>query len=97
MNLPADSLRFLQPLNRLARPSSAATAESRPPTVHCYAFSKAETPREQLQEARELLREALGWRPEVAVRTVRSVAPGKLMLCYTFGLAQGGGGGGGGE
>jgi len=90
LNLPADSVRFLSPLRALRDVAGR-------PRVHCYSFSKLPAADEQLDEARGRVAEALGFLPEgLAVRSVRSVAPGKEMLCYSFSLgrdanAEGGG------
>ena len=83
MNLPADSLRFLEPL-RLLKAAAEGVAER--PCVHCYCFSRCASAAEQREEAEARLEEALGWVPEVSVRTVRTVAPRKEMLCYSFEL-----------
>lgn len=92
MNLPADSLRFLaalEPLRDWLRARAHAGDRVLPPVVHCYSFSTTEegSPA-QLQEARKRVAEQLaGEQPTMlTVRTVRSVAPGKNMLCYEFPL-----------
>lgn len=80
LNLPADSLRFLPAL----RPLQDIGGN---PEIHCYSFSKAEDLGTQTSEARERISTALGYMPlRLNVRQVRSVAPGKEMLCYTFSL-----------
>lgn len=80
MNFPSGAVEFCSALNQLRSSSSPH------PNVLCYSFSKQESAEEQLREARETLREALGWVPDVKVRRVRDVAPGKTMVCYSFPL-----------
>ena len=59
------------------------------PTVHCYSFSKLDSAAEQLEEATDRVADELGWAPhQLEVRNMRSVAPGKYMLCYTFRLRR---------
>ena len=90
LNLPADAIRFLeglQPLSALlgAHPTLAA------PRVHCYSFSKLDDPEQQLLEAQGRVAESLGLASPPAgltVRSVRSVAPGKEMLCVEFMLPR---------
>ena len=92
LNLPADSVTFLPALTALGcvlgqhhQQLDEAQPMLVPPTVHCYAFSNMGAPQEQLVEARERLILALGRIPlELSVRNIRSVAPGKDMLCYEF-------------
>lgn len=82
LNLPSDSLRFLAVLRTLRDVPGAN------PMVHCYSFSKLEGSDAQLREAQERVAAELGYAPaQLAVRDVRSVAPGKLYLCYSFRLA----------
>ena len=92
MNLPGDAVSYLDALRGLAAVGGKAAA---PPLVHCYTFSRSATPEERLAEARERVGEALSLAPGAAsslgltARTVRSVAPGKDMLCYEFELPTG--------
>ena len=53
--------------------------------AHCYSFSYLETDDERYAEAAALVSSALQREPErLSVREVRSVAPSKAMLLYTF-------------
>ena len=54
--------------------------------VHCYSFTRLEGADAQLGEARASVTRALGGREPrgLGVRTVRSVAPGKALLCVEF-------------
>ena len=55
--------------------------------AHCYSFSNLAAADERLAEATERLCSALQRLPaELVVREVRSVAPSKVMLLYTFRL-----------
>ena len=61
------------------------------PMVHCYSFSTLPVAAvdDQLREARERVSAELVWLPtQLTVRTVRNVAPGKHMLCYSFCLRR---------
>jgi tRNA (guanine37-N1)-methyltransferase len=92
LNLPADSVRFLGALRGLRVPTVLAdddrTTQVPPaPLVHCYCFTRLEGADLQLQEASERVAAALGFPPvDLRVRPVRSVAPGKMMLCIEFRL-----------
>jgi tRNA G37 N-methylase Trm5 len=83
LNLPSDAWRFLTALQSLC----GVCPDSEAPMVHCYAFSKHETEADLFHEAHERVCKGLGFAPaQLTVRTVRSVAPRKQMLCYTFRL-----------
>lgn len=87
LNLPADSLRFLPALRELRDAGPAGTQCTNGPLVHCYSFSKLAAVQDQISEAHERVSEGLGCAPVcLNVRPVRSVAPGKEMLCYEFPL-----------
>lgn len=80
LNLPADSMTLLPALRTLHGTAAA-------PLVHCYTFSKLAGAEEQRCEAHRRVAAHLGHAPaHVDVRAIRSVAPGKEYLCYTFGL-----------
>lgn len=85
MNLPAGALEFVPALKAL-RECVVQQGSTNVPLVHCYAFSRAaEEDREA--EALERLTSALEWAPkQLRMHVVRSVAPGKVMLCYEFRL-----------
>ena len=96
LNLPADSLRFLTPLRALCE-KLGREGELPAPRVHCYSFTREEEPEAQLKESEERVASALGIVAahgeetsalELTVRTVRSVAPGKTMLCLEFPLPR---------
>jgi hypothetical protein len=55
--------------------------------VHCYTFSRNETP----EEVRQRVEAALGGPLDVppSIHTVRDVSPNKLMLCVSFQLPEG--------
>ena len=88
LNLPADAIHFLPCLRPLCKIASAAGHVT---TVHCYSFSKLAGKDDQMHEALERVSDGLGHLPKgLTVRHVRSVAPGKEMLCYQFpiGMAE---------
>ncbi|KAL1523518.1 hypothetical protein AB1Y20_018455 [Prymnesium parvum] len=87
MNFPGDAIRFTAAFRRL-KSEPARFRALQAPIVHCYTFSRCSTAQTQLDEANQLLLEHLGWVPEVEIREVRSVAPGKAMLCYSFALTS---------
>lgn len=87
LNLPADSLRFLPILSVLRDAARLPTSATPGPLVHCYSFSKLACAEKQASEAQERIAKGLGRAPsDLKIRPIRSVAPGKEMLCYEFPL-----------
>jgi len=83
MNLPASALEFLDVFVGAFR-RDVWTTEL--PRVHCYCFSKSETPeRDVIQRAEEVMGCEL---PHANAIVVRDVAPGKLMLCVSFQIPE---------
>ena len=88
MNLPASALTFL---DSFVGAFDRATWKAPLPTVHCYCFSKAESPDAGSKEAAckaeviAIAEKAMGCAlPDASVTVVRDVSPHKLMLCLTF-------------
>lgn len=82
MNLPASAVQFLDVFKGLLTYN-----QSHPilPMVHCYCFSKAEDPIEDVKrQAEDVLGVQLG--SDCSVYYVRDVAPKKAMMCLSFRL-----------
>ncbi|XP_008166460.1 tRNA (guanine(37)-N1)-methyltransferase isoform X1 [Chrysemys picta bellii] len=81
MNLPALAIKFLDVFKHLLDGKPCSTDLL--PTVHCYSFSKHDSPAKDVQEWAEVF---LGTSLEGRCSThlVRSVAPNKEMMCISF-------------
>ncbi|XP_034625541.1 tRNA (guanine(37)-N1)-methyltransferase isoform X2 [Trachemys scripta elegans] len=81
MNLPALAIEFLDVFKHLLDGKPCSTDLL--PTVHCYSFSKHDSPAKDVQEWAEVF---LGTSLEGRCSThlVRSVAPNKEMMCISF-------------
>ena len=81
MNLPATAIEFLDVFKGLYHVSKNPTL----PMIHCYCFSKSETP---CEDAKKRVETALGCVLSTECRThyVRDVAPKKAMICVSFRL-----------
>ena len=83
MNLPASAVEFLDVFHGLYSSHRHLTL----PTVHCYCFSKSQSPAEDAQEQVEQ-RLGSSLANQCSVHCVRDVAPKKVMVCVSFKLPE---------
>lgn len=83
MNLPASAVEFVDIFQGLYSEHKHALL----PMIHCYCFSKSQSPGE---DAKEQVEKKLGSRitSECYVHCVRDVAPKKVMVCVSFKLPE---------
>ena len=83
MNLPASAVEFLDVFQGLYSGYRPAAL----PTIHCYCFSKSQSPSE---DAKEQVERKLGssLTSQFSVHCVRDVAPKKVMVCVSFKLPE---------
>ena len=81
MNLPASAVEFLDVFRGLY----SAHRHLALPTIHCYCFSKSQSPGE---DAKKQVEERLGssLTSHCTIHCVRDVAPKKVMVCVSFKL-----------
>ena len=81
MNLPASAVEFLDVFQGLY----SAHRHLALPTIHCYCFSKSQSPGE---DAKKQVEERLGssLTSQCTTHCVRDVAPKKVMVCVSFKL-----------
>ena len=81
MNLPASAVEFLDVFRGLY----SAHRHLALPTIHCYCFSKSQSPGE---DAKKQVEERLGssLTSQCTIHCVRDVAPKKVMVCVSFKL-----------
>ena len=81
MNLPASAVKFLDVFRGLYSPHRHLAL----PTIHCYCFSKSQSPGE---DAKKQVEERLGssLTSQCTIHCVRDVAPKKVMVCVSFKL-----------
>lgn len=83
MNLPASAVEFLDVFHGLY-----STHRQLPlPRIHCYCFSKSQSPAEDAQEQVEQ-RLGSSLAGQCTVHCVRDVAPKKVMVCVSFKLPE---------
>lgn len=83
MNLPASAVEFLDVFRGLYSTHRHLTL----PVIHCYCFSKSQSPAEDAQEqVEEILGSSLDMQP--TIHCVRDVAPKKVMVCVSFKLPE---------
>lgn len=83
MNLPASAVEFLDVFHGLYSAHRHLTL----PTIHCYCFSKSQSPGEDAQEQVEQ-RLGSSLTSKCSVHCVRDVAPKKVMACVSFKLPE---------
>ena len=83
MNLPASAVEFVDVFQGLY----SAHRHAMLPTIHCYCFSKSQSPGE---DAKEQVEKKLGssLTSQYSVHCVRDVAPKKVMVCVSFKLPE---------
>lgn len=83
MNLPASAVEFVDVFQGLYSAHRQATL----PMIHCYCFSKSQSPGE---DAKEQVERKLGssLTSQCSVHCVRDVAPKKVMVCVSFKLPE---------
>ena len=83
MNLPASAVEFLDVFHGLYSAHKHLVL----PMIHCYCFSKSQSPGE---DAKQQVEEKLGssLTSECNVHCVRDVAPKKVMVCVSFKLPE---------
>ena len=81
MNLPASAVEFLDVFHGLYSAHRHLTL----PTIHCYCFSKSQSPGEDAQKQVEQ-RLGTSLASQCSVHCVRDVAPKKVMVCVSFKL-----------
>ncbi|KAL9952179.1 hypothetical protein ACROYT_G039394 [Oculina patagonica] len=83
MNLPASAVEFVDVFQGLY----SAHRHAALPTIHCYCFSKSQSPGE---DAKEQVEKKLGssLTSQCSVHFVRDVAPKKVMVCVSFKLPE---------
>jgi len=81
MNLPASAVEFLDVFHGLYSAHRRLTL----PTIHCYCFSKSQSPGEDAQKQVEQ-RLGTSLASQCSVHCVRDVAPKKVMVCVSFKL-----------
>lgn len=83
MNLPASAVDFLDVFHGLYSIHRHMTL----PRIHCYCFSKSQSP---LKDAQEQVEQKLGSSiaGQCIVHCVRDVAPKKVMVCVSFNLPE---------
>lgn len=81
MNLPASAVEFLDVFRGLYSVHRHLAL----PTIHCYCFSKSQSPGE---DAKKQVEERLGssLTSQCTIHCVRDVAPKKVMVCVSFKL-----------
>lgn len=83
MNLPASAVEFLDVFHGLYSIQRHVTL----PRIHCYCFSKSQSPTEDAQEQVEK-RLGSSIAGQCTVHCVRDVAPKKVMVCVSFQLPE---------
>ena len=83
MNLPASAVEFLDVFRGLF----FSCKHLKLPMIHCYCFSKSQTP---CEDAKEQVEEVLGAKvpADCQMHYVRDVAPQKAMICVSFRLPE---------
>ena len=90
MNLPASAPSFLSVFNGAWKEWSCVSDSIKLPRIHCYSFSKADDiVADGIQQAcKGIGVDTLDKLTSISVRSVRSVAPKKDMICIEFNLPK---------
>ncbi|KIK70621.1 hypothetical protein GYMLUDRAFT_65841 [Collybiopsis luxurians FD-317 M1] len=90
MNLPDTAIQFLDAFQGVLSTRALQEAYSMMPMIHCHCFTRELEQEGAEKDIKQRVEEKLGGPVEndVAIRKVRSVAPGKEMYCISFRLPR---------